>query len=265
MGNTKRNYRALSLESIELTIEDQTGHASDDWSIRTMAREAPSIFDLLLEALISSPNTEEIKLSKSVLSRFYLRKIHDVSASTLLKVARCKSLKHLFFSDISVEEGGIEGMCESLIQHNGHLSELEFYGCAFTQSVGQSDWNSMFRLIQHDPTIQIRASSLVYGERFNPNYIRHEGVFESSFVQRPHEEFSFSLRDKEGSRKHFRNRCLGIRYMLQEVGFFRMIQSKQQLHSSEWVHTMARVRNDSIALFYILRENPALCSLARSN
>ena len=253
-----RNYRPLFLESIELTIEDQTGAEYENWS---NAMIESSVFDAILQHLIYAPNVNTIILSKSVLSRLHLRKNHDVSTTTLMRITSCESLRKLVLSDISVELGGVEAMCESLIQHNGHLSKLEFYGVAFTQSVGETDWNSMFRLIKEDPTIQIRASSLIYRERANEYNSREEGVFGSPFVQSPHEDFCFSLRDEEGASQDFRNRCLGVRYMLQEIGFFRMIRSKQKTHSSEWIDAMARVRHDSMALFYILRENPALCDL----
>ena len=258
IGSTRRNYRPLLLESIELTIEDQTGDEYENWS---NAMIESSVFDLTLQHLIYAPNINTINLSKSVLSRLHLRKNHDVSATTLMKMASCESLRKLILSDVSVEQGGVEAMCKSLIHHNGHLSNLEFYGVAFTQSVGETDWNSMFRLIKQDPTIQIRASSLIYRERPNECNSQDDGVFGSPFVQSPHEDCSFSLRDEEGASQYFRNRCLGVRYMLQEVGFFRMIRSKQKTNGSEWIDAMARVRHDSMALFYILRENPALCDL----
>ena len=263
--NTRRNYSPILLEAIELTIEDQTDRDEKYWSADASVHDYESPFDILLESLISSPNTKEIKLSKSILSRFHLRPVHDVSTKTLLKLAKCKSMSKLTLSDISVEQGGIEAMCESLIRQNGHFTHLEFYGCAFNQSVGQSGWNAMFRLIEHDPTIQIRASSLVYRQRqCRPdNQGRNtprEGEFGlSSFVRRPREDFSFSLRDKEGTKRHFQNRGLDVRFMLQEAGLFRLIRSKQQTRSSDWIDVLSKVNDNSIALFYILRENPVLC------
>lgn len=270
MGNTRRNYNPILLEAIELTIEDQTDRDEEYWSTTATIHNDESPFDGLLESLISSPNTNEIKVSKSILSRFHLRPVHDVSTKTLLKLAKCRSLSKLVLSEISVEKGGIEAMCESLMQKNGHMTHLEFYGCAFNQSVGQSDWNAMFRLIEHDPTIQIRASSLVYLQRqFRPGNQGQQDVARewgelgiSSFVQRPREDFSFSLRDEEGAKRHFRNRGLDVRYMLQEAGFFRLIRSKHQARSSDWIDVMTKVKDDSIALFYVLRENPALCDRA---
>lgn len=272
---TRRNFDPFLLESIELTVEDQTDRNDKYWSTAATMNNDSSPFDGLLESLISSPNIKEIKLSKSILSRFHLRPVHDVSTRTLLKLARCKSLSKLVLSGISVEQGGIEAMCESLIQKNGHLTHLEFSGCAFNNSVGQAGWNAMFRLVDHDPTIQIRASSLVYqqrrnqtepddAKRHNNNSPGEEEVGLSAFVRRPREDFSFSLRDKDGAKKHFRNRGLDVRYMLQEAGFFRLLRSREQSRSSDWIDVMAKVRDDSIALFCILRENPALCDVNES-
>jgi len=284
LGSTsRRNYAPILLEAIELTIEDQTRRNDEYWSTATTIDDTDeSPFDSLLELLVASPNTKEIKLSKSILSRFHLRPVHDVSTKTLLKLAKCQSLSKLVLSGISVEQGGIEAMCESLIQNNGHLTHLEFNGCAFNHTVDQSGWNAMFRLIGHDPNIQIRASSLVYLQRRyrpergvaerhdndndndndNANANLEEDAFGlSAFVRRPREDFSFSLRDKDGAKKHFRNRGLDIRYTLQEAGFFRLLRAKKQAHSRDWIHLMAKVGDDSIALFCILRENPALCDL----
>jgi hypothetical protein len=302
----RRNYDrrpSLLLETIELTIEDQTDRNDKYWSPTASMANDESPFDSLMEALIVSPNVKEIKLSKSILSRFHLRPAHDISTKTLLKLARCQSLSKLFLSGISVEQGGIEAMCESLIQTNGHLTHLEFYGCAFNHSVGQAGWNAMFRLIDHDASIQIRASSLVYLQqrccrrhhqhRPKPGNVdtskntemdpqqsisndspEEEGMRElglSAFLRRPREDFSFSLRDKDGAKRHFRNRGLDIQYMLQEAGFYRLLRAETNKHpnrgaacSSDWIDVMAKVGDDSIALFCILRENPALCDRKES-
>jgi len=299
----RRNYDhhpILLLETIELTIEDQMDRNDKYWSTATTMINDESPFDNLLEALIISPNVKEIKLSKSILSRFHLRPAHDVSTKTLLKLARCQSLSKLVLSGLSVEQGGIEAMCESLIQTNGHLTHLEFYGCAFNHSVGQAGWNAMFRLIDHDPSIQIRASSLVYLQQRcchrhhqhrpkqgnantgtgmelqqsisndNPKdgAMRELGL--SAFLRRPREDFSFSLRDKDGAKRHFVNRELDVQYMLQEAGFYRLLWAKNKYpnraaaRSSDWIDVMAKLGDDSIALFCILRENPALCDIKES-
>ena len=268
LENKRRNYAPLFLESIALTIEDQTHRGDEYWSTTPMINEDESPFDNLIEFLVSFPNIREIRLSKSILSRFHLRQVHDVSTKSLLKLARCKSLSKLVISEISLEQGAVEAMCESLIQNNDHLTHLEFYGCAFNQSVGQSGWNAMFRLIGQDPNIQIRASSMVYLERRRQSKTQvqdtpqGEEIKLSSFVQRPREDFSFSLRDKEGSERHFRNRSLDVRYVLQGAGFFRLLRSKHRANNNDWIGVMAKVTDDSVALFYILRENPSLCNRA---
>jgi len=274
LGSTRRTYAPILLEAIELTIEDQTNRNDKYWSTAATIDNDESPFDRLLESLIASPNIKQIKLSKSILSRFHLRPVHDVSTQTLLKLAKCQSLSKLVISGISLERGGIEAMCESLIQKNGHLTHFELYGCAFNHTVGQSGWNALFRLIDHDSTIQIRASSLVYLQRrrrrsesgdTEPHDIpEEEELGLSAFVRRPREDFSFSLRDKDGANKHFQNRDLDIQYMLQEAGFFRLLRTKEEARSSDWINIMAVVRDDSIALFCILRENPALCDILES-
>jgi hypothetical protein len=297
LGRTRSSRRhydrpILLLEAIELTIEDQTDRNDKYWSTAATMNNDESPFDSLLEALIVSPNVKEIKLSKSILSRFHLRPAHDVSTRTLLKLARCQSLSKLVLSGISVEQRGIAAMCESLMQKNGHLTHLEFYGCAFNHSVGQSGWNAMFRLIDHDPSIHIRASSLIYprhrlrhrrpeeGDIDNSTGMEprqstsndspeEEGMRElrlSAFLRRPREDFSFSLRDKDGAKRHFQNRGLDVQYMLQEAGFFRLLRAEKhhRARSSDWIDVMAKVGDDIIALFCILRENPALCDRKES-
>ena len=293
-GNTRRTasghaYDApIPLEVMELTIEDQTDRNETYWStdattvVDDDGDESP--FDELLQALAASTNIKTIQISKSILSRFRLRPIHDLSTKTLLKLARCQSLSKLVIAGLSVERGAIEAMCEALIERNGHLTHLEFSGCAFNHTVGQSGWNAMFRLINHDPDIHIRASSLIYLRRRcrrrsgsesnvpsennvnnnsnsnNNNYYNGEELgARSGFIQRPREDFSFSLRDREAADRHFRNRGLDIKYMLQEAGLFRLLQAGEQAGVSDWIDVMAKVKDNSIALFYILRENPALC------
>lgn len=267
-GSKRRNNCApLLLESIELTIEDQTHRDDEYWATSATINEDESLFDTLIESLVSFPNIKTIKLSKSILSRFHVRQIHDISTRSLLKLARCQPLEKLIISEISVEQGAIEAMCESLIRKDGQMTHLEFYGCAFNQSVGQSGWNAMFRLIDHDENIQIRASSLVYLERRSQSRTHGKGTYRegeiglSSFVHRPREDFSFSLRDKEGVERYFRSRSLDVRYKLQGAGFFRLLQSKQLAYNDDWINVMAKVADDSIALFYVLRENPALCNI----
>mmetsp|Transcript_10405 Transcript_10405/g.30428 ORF Transcript_10405/g.30428 Transcript_10405/m.30428 type:complete len:629 (+) Transcript_10405:187-2073(+) len=284
-----RGYDAsIPLEAIELTIEDQTDRNESYWNTDATTDDGDeSPFDELLQALAMSTNIKTIQISKSILSRFSLRPTHDLSTATLLKLAACQSLSKLVISGISVERGAIEAMCEALIERNGHLTQLEFSGCAFNHTVGQSGWNAMFRLVDHDPDIQIRASSLVYLRRrrrrqrqrrsrsesdtsiennnssssgSRDNILSGGGTGQTSgFIQRPREDFSFSLRDREGANRHFRNRGLDIEYMLQEAGFVRLLQSGEQARDSDWIDVMAKVREDVIALFYILQENPALC------
>jgi len=273
LGNARRGYAPILLEEIELTIEDQTDRNDKYWPTAATMNTDESPFDSLLGLLIASPNIKEIRLSKSILSRYHLRPLHDVSTKTLLKLARCQSLSKLVLSGISVEQGAIEAMCESLIQKNGHLTHLEFCGCAFNHTVGQSGWNAMFRLIDRDPNIQIRASSLVYLQHRRRSQSdqseRHDVIGEeerglSAFVRHPREDFSFSLRDKDGAKKHFQNRGLDIRYMLQEAGFFQLLRTREQTRDSDWINVMVKVRDDTIAIFCILRENPALCDVMES-
>mmetsp|Transcript_27365 Transcript_27365/g.58975 ORF Transcript_27365/g.58975 Transcript_27365/m.58975 type:complete len:616 (+) Transcript_27365:214-2061(+) len=306
-GNTRRVASGhaydvpIPLEAMELTIEDQTDRNETYWStdattvVDDDGNESP--FDELLQALAASKNIKTIQISKSILSRFRWRPIHDLSTKTLLKLASCQSLSKLVLAGLSVERGGIEAMCEALIERNGHLKHLEFSGCAFNHTVGQSGWNALFRLINHDPDIHIRASSLIYLQRrhrsgsrsnvpdennvnninsssstnnstdnnnSNNNYYSGEELgARSGFIQRPREDISFSLRDREAADRHFRNRGLDIEYMLQEAGLFQLLQAGEQAGFSDWIDVMAKVKEDSIALFYILRENPTLCDQSR--
>jgi hypothetical protein len=90
----------------------------------------------------------------------------------------------------------------------------------------------------------------------------------------------FSLRDKDGSNRHFYNRGIEIEYLLQEAGFFQLLQRREVVEEQEdegggsdallswrprrstimdWIDVMVKVKDDTIALFYILRENPAIC------
>jgi hypothetical protein len=193
--------------------------------------------------------------------------------------------------------------------HHNNITHLEFTGCAFNHTVSQSDWDAMFHLIQHDPNIQIIASSVIYHRvhvrqhqnqrqqqhryscsscdehinNSNNNNIRYnnhrlgEGL---STIQRPRHDFLFSLRDKDGSNRHFYNRGMEIEYLLQEAGFFQLLQRREDAEEQEdegggsdallswrprrstimdWIDVMVKVKDDTIALFYILRENPALC------
>ena len=248
------------------------------------------------------------------------------------------------------------------------LEHLEFTGCGFYNSIDSSDWNALFRLIKHDPKIQIVASSPIYQRRsrrreqprhqHQQHQVRgdrlvvgkgqkrkdyHDGWNDNNnntdanndddsyysqrngSIQRPRRDFSFSLRDKHGIDQHFYNRGMEIEYILQEAGFFRLLQQQQQqqrssssgdgrndsddtlrsntnprvldgrvmagtkirdekyhedinirtLHTAlltppplsqspstdlDWITIMSKVKDDSIALFYILRENPILCA-----
>ena len=123
----------------------------------------------------------------------------------------------------------------------------------------------------------------------NNNYIRYNEQQQrlgeggsSSTIQRPHHDFLFSLRDKVGTNRHFYNRGMEIEYILQEAGFFRLFQQRgEEEHGGrrqqqqqwrprrrsstivDWIDVMVRVKDDSIALFYILREYPALCAVGR--
>lgn len=269
--------RILPLEALELTIEDQTDPDENYWTTDATVENDISPFDELLQAFAASTNIQTLVISKSILSRFGLRPICDLSTKTLLQLARCPSLQKLVLNGLSVEKGAVEAMCELLMQQNGHLRELEFSGCAFNHTVGQSGWNAMFRLIRHDPDIQIRASSLVYQKRREPSAnhpnsrqnqqhttsrVQNDWATDDrfGFIQRPREDFSFSLRDKDGADRHFRNRGLDVQYMLQEAGFFRLLYSKQHASNADLVDVMSRVTDDAIALFCILREHPSLCN-----
>eukprot|EP00536_Pseudo-nitzschia_multiseries_P003564 jgi/Psemu1/8106/gm1.8106_g len=272
-GNMGKNHpvghgygaASIPLEAIELTIEDQTDRSETYWNTDTTTEDDESPFDELLQALAMSTNIKTIRISKSILSRLSLRPAFDLSTATLLKLAECQSLSKLVISGLSVERGAIEAMCEALIERNGHLTQLEFSGCAFNHTVGQSGWNAMFRLVNHDPAIQIRASSLLYlrrqrksgsesdtsienttttnnnssGSSFRFN--GEETVGRSGFIQRPREDFSFSLRDREEADRHFQNRGLDVEYMLQEAGFFRLLQVGKEARDSDWIDVMAKL------------------------
>ncbi|OEU11153.1 hypothetical protein FRACYDRAFT_246264 [Fragilariopsis cylindrus CCMP1102] len=288
-----------------------------------------SLFDGLLEILITNiPNLKIISITKSILSRLniLLRPISvDISTTTLIQLTKYSSLSKLKLVGLSFERYSIESMCKLLIKQchkeknnnsnnnrndrrrRHHITHLEFTGCAFNQTVSQSDWNAMFHLIRHDPNIQIIASSVIYhrvhvrqqqqrqhphryscsscdeqnidnnnNNRYNEQPRVGEGG-SSTTIQRPHHDFLFSLRDKDGTNRHFHNRGMEIEYILQEAGFFRLLQQRgEEEHEGrrqqrrprrrsstimDWIDVMVKVKDDSIALFYILRENPALCAI----
>jgi hypothetical protein len=225
----------------------------------------------------------------------------DISTTTLIKLAKYTALSKLKLVGLSFERYSIESMCKLLIKQyhkeknnnrnrnnrrkQHHITHLEFTGCAFNHTVSQSDWNAMFHLIRHDPNIQIIASSVIYHRvhvrqqqpqhRYsyscsscdeqivsNNNNNRYNEKGGSSTIQRPHHDFLFSLRDKDETNRHFYNRGMEIEYILQEAGFFRLLQQKGRRSTIiDWIDVMVKVKDDSIALFYVLRENPALCAV----
>jgi hypothetical protein len=136
---------------------------------------------------------------------------------------------------------------------NGHLEYVDIrrlFGFHPDGNLfGQEGWDALFRLVQHDPLIQIHTTALHVPPNLGMMRFRKEF------------QFDFLVRDQNAVQQHLLkeevNRSLRLKY----AGFEDLLAAKDTPEVAAWLEVMARVCGDNIALFHILRANPTICDL----
>jgi hypothetical protein len=139
-----------------------------------------------------------------------------------------------------MKEETVLSMCETLMRKNGGLQFLDLSQLGalnFRFHLSQESWEALFRLMDRDPRLQVRASSHTSRWRFS----------------------TFLLRDKEAADQFFQQEEVKRGIRLNQAGLSKLLSAAGNATFAQWVNVMEKVSDDSIALFHILRENPMIC------
>lgn len=196
------------------------------------------VLDTLVDALASIPNLRKLTLLGSTIS----------SAEVLQKIVRHHKLMLLSLCNVHLGENLYIAIAEALMKDKGNLEVLDLSSSYFlgpfqswhedghTYGLTQASSESLFRLVEQQPTLKVRVSY-----HFNHRETK-------AFYLDSHDDVEWYLQKEEIKR--------GIR--MNDAGLSKVLRA-EGTPFSEWAEVMAKVSADTIALFHILRENPMIC------
>jgi hypothetical protein len=203
----------------------------------------------LMETFLSISQLKELELQNS---GHFPGPIVD--APTFVRLVQMPNLRRLVLREAGLRDEHAAGMAHALMESgNGHLEYVDIRrhrgfhpdGNLF----GQEGWDALFCLVQHDPLIQIHATSLHV-----PPHLGH-ATFRNEF------QFDFLLREQDAVQQHLLKEEVNRSLRLRDAGFEDLLAAKDAPDDTAWVKVMAIVCSDIIALFHIVRANPVICDL----
>ena len=238
-----KKLKKLKLENIQMERDDFNtfidilrGHAYlTDIDLGHVMFENTSVRNpqALLETLASRDKLEKLEL--------LIDEHYRIETAVLVRLVQLPQLRHLslaraFFRGYGtcLENEHVVAMANALYESNGHLEYMDLSRHDF----GQEGWEALFRLVEHDPNIQIEATAY-YTDRA---------------------QATFLLRDRDAVDQHLQRQEVDRSLRLRDAGFARLLTDPNATRS-DWVDLLQKMSEDSIAVFHILRANPMICSI----
>lgn len=242
-------YEYVWYHSIPLLL--QLGRQRSPISKRAFPSQRRPLMTELIEAFLSISQLKELEF---LISHDFSARYMDVPSPSFVRLVQMPNLRHLVLPHAGLRDEHAIGMAQALMENgNGHLEYLDIrsgWGRPSTckNAFGQDGWDALFRLVQHDPLIQIHATGLHVPPNVGPRCIERNYTFD------------FLLRHQDAVQRHLLMEE-GSRVRLRDAGFDDLLTTIDAPNDAAWVEVMAKVSSDNIALFHILRAHPAICDL----